>query len=108
MTTASAIGTSSTGANMGWSTASFREKFGSLFESDNQKRLDEVFEADMARNSANVNRRFKVADAKIAESKTEDLRALGIERRPATQAISVAQSFDAPTGAQFKAMALRV
>ena len=107
MTTLSqAIGTSNTGASMGWEQSSFRDKFGSLFETDNQKRLGEFFEADMAKNALNVDRRFKMQDAKISETKDSSLRAIGISRP--TQAVSVAGSFDAPSGAQFKAMALRV
>lgn len=109
MSAAANIGTSNT-PSLGtaeWNNMSFREKFGdSLFKTDNQRRLQEYAEADMALMQARSRRRFKVEDAKI-DDKRDDLALGSIGRGRTMQAQSVEQSFGPTTGAQFKAMALR-
>lgn len=96
----------STGVNEGWENASFRSKFGSLFKSDNEKRLAEYAEGDMALVKSRVSNTFSVADAHIQDSRED--RSLGmVGTKRTTSAQSVAQSFDKTSGASFKAMMLR-
>ncbi len=92
--------------NEGWENASFRSKFGSLFKSDNEKRLAEYSAGDMALVRSRVSNTFKVADAQITDSRED--RSLGmVGSKRTTSAQSVAQSFDTTSGASFKAMMLR-
>lgn len=90
-----------------WNGMSFREKFGeSMFKTDNQRRLAQYAENDMALTKARIRSRFKVEDARIADS--SDDRGLGLIGKSRTvSAQSVEQSFGPVSGASFKAMALR-
>lgn len=92
--------------NAEWNNASFREKFGSLFKSDNEKRLEDYATADMAKMQSRVRSRFQVADAKIQDSRDDRSMAM-LGKTRVTTAQSVEQSFGPTTGAAFKAMALR-
>jgi len=105
--TTTTSGTGSAFSTSDWNNQSFREKFGdSLFKTDNQRRLAEYAENDMALMQARSRRRFKVEDSKINDNR--DQLSLGtIGRAPTMQAQSVEQSFGPVSGASFKAMALR-
>ncbi len=105
-TSSSANTSASLGGNLDWNQGSFREKFGSLFKSDNEKRLEDYASADMAKMQSRVRSRFQVADAKIQDSRDDRSMSM-IGKTRTTTAQSVEQSFGPTTGAAFKAMALR-
>jgi hypothetical protein len=97
-----------------WSSGmGFREKFGSLFRTDNQKRLQEYTEQDLGLQQRSRDRRFKARAAEIERSKdvaevdpreARSLEAVGA-RRDVTSARTVAESFGPAAGIDLRAMA---
>jgi len=101
-------GMDTTSAFGNWGNQSFREKFGdSLFKTDNQRRLAEYADADMAKVQATSTRRLEVADNRIQDTKDVESGSRLGRPRNLTRVADVATSFAPISGAALKAMHLR-
>ena len=108
MNVTNTTGTDTSSAFGNWNNASFREKFGdSLFKTDNQRRLAEYAEADMAMVQQAAARRLRTADVRAHDSKDLESSARLGRPRELGRVADVASTFAPITGAAFKAMALR-
>jgi hypothetical protein len=107
VTNTTAANTSSTLGNS-WNSGSFREKFGdSLFKTDNQRRLAEYADADMALVQQSAMRRLKMAESRMVESKDVESGARLGRPRDLGRVADVSASFAPISGAALKAMHLR-
>ncbi len=84
---------------------SFRDRFGSLFTED-QKRLAEYAENDMAQVRGAGEKRIAETSGRIAKNKDQALEAVGV--KPVHTAESIEDSFSAKSGADLKARAIKV
>ncbi|MCA9554816.1 MAG: hypothetical protein KC933_32600 [Myxococcales bacterium] len=106
VTNSTAMDTTSSLGN--WNNQSFREKFGdSLFKTDNQRRLAEYADADMAKVQMGVSRRLQAADNRIQDTKDLDAGSRLGRPRTLSRVADVASSFAPISGAALKAMHLR-